>query len=60
MLAQWIAAGALVLAAGAYLIRRAARKRREGLACDRCAAVAHLRTANRPDVSPSSATIRKK
>jgi len=48
MLVQWIVAVALVLAAGAYLIRRSIRQRREGAVCDRCAAAAHLRMANRP------------
>jgi hypothetical protein len=60
MLAQWIAAAALVLLAGAYLIRRSIRKRREGVVCDRCAAAAHLRMANRPEASPSGVTARKK
>lgn len=48
MVAQWIAAGALVAAAGAYLIRRSIRQRREGAVCDRCAAAAHVRMASRP------------
>lgn len=49
MLWQWIAAVALVLAAGAYLIRKSIRQRREGVVCDRCAAAAHVRTAKRPE-----------
>jgi hypothetical protein len=45
MLWQWIAAVALVLAAGVYLIRKSIRQRREGVVCDRCAAAAHVMTA---------------
>jgi hypothetical protein len=58
VLAQWIAAVALVLLSGAYLIRRAVRKRREGAVCDRCAAAAHVRMAKRP-ATPAAADPRK-
>jgi hypothetical protein len=57
---QGAAAAALVLAAAAYLVRRVLRKRRAAAACDRCAAVAHLRMAKRPDVTPSGVSTRKK
>jgi hypothetical protein len=52
MIWQWIGAVALLVLAGAYLIRKSIRQRREGVVCDRCAAAAHLRTANRTDVPP--------
>ena len=57
---QQIAATALVLAAAAFLVRRGLRKRRDGAACDRCAAAAHLRMAKRPDLTPSDVSTRKK
>ncbi len=60
MLGQNVAAGALVLAAAAFLVLRWRKKRREGAVCDRCAAAAHLRMANRPVRSPSGAVTRKK
>jgi hypothetical protein len=49
MIWQWIGAVALVILAGAYLIRKSIRQRREGVVCDRCAAAAHVRAAKRPE-----------
>ena len=60
MLWQNLAAGGLVLGSAAFLILRGRRKRREGAVCDRCAAAAHLRMANRPELSPSGPVTRKK
>lgn len=60
MLGQDIAAAALVLASAAFLVLRWRRKRRDGAVCDRCAAAAHLRMANRPVRSPSGLETRKK
>jgi len=57
---QAAAAGALVIAASAFLVRRWVRRRREAAACDRCAAALHLRMAKRPVSSPSGVSTRKK
>lgn len=55
MIWQWIGAVALLLSAGAYLIRKSIRQRREGVVCDRCAAAAHVRMANRSGATPPGA-----
>jgi hypothetical protein len=59
MIWQWIGVVALLVLAGAYLIRKSIRQRREGVVCDRCAAAAHVRMANRSDVPPSAVPTRK-
>ena len=55
---QTLIVALIALAAGTWLVRRHIRKRRDGVACDRCAAAVHLRMAKRPSEDPSDASMR--
>lgn len=61
MVLQHVIAVGLALAAAAWLFARTRDPKRKGEGpCASCAAAAHLRTAKRPETSPSRVVILKK
>ena len=61
MIAQHVVAIGLALGAAAWLIARTRSPKSKGEGpCASCAAASHLRTAKRPETSPSRVVILKK